>query len=119
VAYGNSPAVDPKVARVEAFAPPSTATEPGPSPTGLRIHGVSPNPTHGTARVTFELPAPSFVRLEVVDAVGRRVATVLAEPRAGGRHEVAVEAGRLPSGTYFVRLQAGGAEVARALTRVL
>jgi virginiamycin B lyase len=118
VAYGNSPAIDPKVARVEAFSPPSTAAEPGGSPTGLRIHGVSPNPTRGAARVTFELPAPAFVRLEVVDARGRRVATALAEQCAGGRHEVVVDAALLPSGTYFVRLQAGGAEAVRPLTRL-
>jgi hypothetical protein len=118
VAYGNSPAVDPKVARIEALAPPSTAAEPGASPTGLRIHGLSPNPTRGAARVTFELPQPAFVRVEVVDGAGRRVATALAGERAAGRHEVAVDAARLASGTYFVRVQAGGAEAVRPLTRV-
>jgi len=50
------------------------------------------------------------------DPAGRRVAIILAESRAAGDHSVGWDgldaAGRpLPSGTYLLRLRAGGLEV--------
>ena len=66
---------------------------------------ISPNPTDGRFRVVFHLPAERReLRLEVVDATGRRVVrrTVDGSP---GRNALAVDpAVALAEGMYFVRL---------------
>ncbi|MEO5616537.1 MAG: hypothetical protein ABIS67_02090, partial [Candidatus Eisenbacteria bacterium] len=44
---------------------------------GIEFARVSPNPARGEAAIQFTLPAPTHVRIEVFDLVGRRVAKVL------------------------------------------
>ncbi|RJP80711.1 MAG: T9SS C-terminal target domain-containing protein [Candidatus Zixiibacteriota bacterium] len=70
-----------------------------------------------TARtVRFTLPQAGYVRLEVFDTAGRRVAGARhASPLPAGEawypagtHEVTFDGSALPSGIYFVRLTAGG-----------
>ena len=60
----------------------------------------------------FALARPGDVRLEILDAAGRRVAAPWHGPRAAGEHVVVWdgrdEAGRaVPSGVYLVRLHLG------------
>jgi hypothetical protein len=58
--------------------------------------------------VTFELPEPSNVRLELFDLLGRRVREVRTALGAGPQ-EVAMDQGRrLAPGLYQLRLGAGG-----------
>jgi hypothetical protein len=64
------------------------------------------------------LPTQTEVTIEVYDLLGRRVAQLVDGPRSAGRHEVALSAGRWPSGTYFVRMQAGSASKTQRLTVV-
>ena len=66
-----------------------------------------PNPFNPTTVVTYQLPAVSNVKLIVYDLLGRPVATLVNERQAAGRHSVKFDAGGLPSGVYFYRLQAG------------
>jgi len=70
----------------------------------------NPNPSRGNLRVSFELPEPSAVRLELFDLLGRRVREVRTSLAAGSQ-QVALDQGRrLPPGLYQVRLGAGGRE---------
>lgn len=76
----------------------------------LTLRTPYPNPLHRRAWISFTLPQPAPVSLEVFDAAGRRVQTLLQRhPMAAGWHRIPYRAGRLPSGTYFLRLQAGTA----------
>ncbi len=45
------------------------------------------------------------VRLVVFDLLGREVALLVSSRAEVGRHEVRFQAGDLPSGTYFIRLE--------------
>ena len=68
-----------------------------------------PSPTRGPATLGVALPERSDVRLDVFDALGRRVDTLLDGPLGAGRHDVRwTPAGELASGVYVVRLRAGG-----------
>jgi hypothetical protein len=58
--------------------------------------------------VEYELPASSEVQLVVYDLLGRRVATLAQGTKKAGRHAVKLDASRLTSGVYFVRLRAAG-----------
>ena len=77
-----------------------------------------PNPASSQATVAFTLPDAGDVRVEVYDALGRRVAVLAEGARASGRHEAVFDAGRLPAGLYVVRLAAGARSLTQALTLV-
>jgi hypothetical protein len=68
----------------------------------------APNPVSGRATLKYALPEEREVTLEVYDVLGRRVATLAEGKKEAGVHRATLEAGPLPSGTYFVRMQAGG-----------
>jgi hypothetical protein len=65
-----------------------------------------PNPFNSTTNMSFTLPVQSEVSLQVFDALGKRVATLVAEELPAGQHRVSWNAD-LPSGVYFYKLQAG------------
>jgi hypothetical protein len=66
-----------------------------------------PNPCSGSTNLTFTLPRASEVVLDLVDAGGRRVASVARGWYGEGVHSLAL-AGPDAPGLYFCRLQAGG-----------
>ncbi|MFQ6613273.1 MAG: redoxin domain-containing protein [Fidelibacterota bacterium] len=77
-----------------------------------------PNPFNPATALRFYLPSGNTVNLEIIDILGRAVAILFDQQRlSAGQHRILwngqSESGRkLPSGVYFVRLQAGG-EVAQ------
>ena len=66
-----------------------------------------PNPFNPATVISFGLPSKSFVSLKVFDALGREVSIVLSEDLSAGTYSRQWNAGGLPSGVYFYRLQAG------------
>ncbi len=66
-----------------------------------------PNPFNPRTTISFALASESDVTLEVFDAAGRLVATLLDGSKGVGRHTVDFDASRLSSGVYFYRLRAG------------
>ena len=76
-------------------------------PRTFDLHQNYPNPFNPTTSIPFDLPSTAHVRLTVYDLEGRTVATPVDRTLSPGRHNVAFDAGRLPSGTYLYRLQAG------------
>ena len=78
-----------------------------------------PNPFNPSTTIRFHLAHSEEVTLRVFDALGREVATLLdGRSMPAGVHDVRFDAGELPSGAYFYRLEAGGA-FARAKQMVL
>lgn len=74
-----------------------------------RLLGTYPNPARSRATVRFAIPDGSAqeVTLRLYDVLGRQVRTVRTGAEAG-RHELTLDTNRLPNGTYFLRLTAGG-----------
>jgi hypothetical protein len=66
-----------------------------------------PNPAGRRATVEYALPEAREVTLQVYDVLGRRVATLAEGRKKAGRHTTQLETGRLSSGVYFGRLEAG------------
>ena len=84
-----------------------TATEPGATASAaLRLAG--PNPVRGATRFAVTLAAPADASVTVLDALGRRVATLHDGPLAADERVVAWDAAGLAPGVYFVRLQTAG-----------
>ncbi len=80
---------------------------------GRALEGVFPNPSRGTAIVSFALPEPTEARLVVLDVLGREVARLVDGFTGPGRHRLPFDGAGLPGGAYLVRLEvsdpAGGA----------
>ena len=74
-----------------------------------------PNPFNPQTRIEFQLPVQEHVLLEVFDALGRRIALLVDDPRQAGSHAVTFDASNLPNGTYVYRLQAGDYRETRAM----
>ena len=79
----------------------------GSVPSEFNLDQNYPNPFNPTTTIGYELPASSHVSLKVYDVLGREIQTLLDERQSAGDHLVNFNAGSLPSGVYFYRLQAG------------
>lgn len=85
-----------------------TANEPD-AASGVALRLAGPNPVRRATHITVTLDAPEAVRLDVLDALGRRVATLADGPLASGETAVSWDASGLAPGLYVVRLRARGA----------
>ncbi len=79
----------------------------------MRLHPPYPNPFNPMTTLAFDLGEPGHAQLAVFDLAGRRVTTVVDAELPAGRHEYTWmgrdDGGQtVPSGTYHVRLLAGG-----------
>jgi len=83
-------------------------------PEGFRLVQNYPNPFNGTTAISYQLPAlsgvegsaVSFVKLSVLDILGREVATLVNGQRAAGNHTETWNASGMPSGVYIYRIEA-------------
>ncbi|MEM6325589.1 MAG: T9SS type A sorting domain-containing protein [Bacteroidota bacterium] len=87
-------------------APLPPLPDPGPEPPSRYAvaETPAPNPTTGDATLRLDLPASARVRLEVFDALGRRVATPVDATLGAAEHRLDVPSGGLPPGVYVYRL---------------
>jgi len=74
-----------------------------------------PNPFNPETRIRFGVPGTGYVRLSVIDLLGREVAVLVDEQRGAGRYTETWDARDLPSGSYFTRLTVGSTSITRKL----
>ena len=79
-----------------------------------------PNPMRNNCEISFQLPHSEKAHLAVYDALGRKVKVILEEEVRAGSHRVRWDASDnqghpLPSGVYFLRLEAGSVSLTRKL----
>ncbi len=107
---------------VRAFRTATTDVAATPAaPLRFTLEQNSPNPFNPATAIGFALGAPATVTLEILDAQGRRVMTLIDhEMRGAGPHQVPWR-GRdergdaVSSGVYFYRLDAGGETATRKM----
>ena len=66
-----------------------------------------PNPFNPVTRILYNLPRDSEVTLEIFDASGQHISTLVSGRKTAGLHGVPFYGTQLPSGVYYYRLQAG------------
>jgi len=68
-----------------------------------------PNPTNGACDISFRLPSAATIELDLLDALGRRVSSVITGERLqAGTHVRTVDLSPFPSGSYLVALRVNG-----------
>lgn len=63
-----------------------------------------PNPFNPSTIIRYQLSEPSYVRLDIFDLVGTRVATLVDKPKEQGTYDVIFNADNLASGIYLYRI---------------
>ncbi|MCG3120070.1 MAG: hypothetical protein ALAOOOJD_02671 [bacterium] len=66
-----------------------------------------PNPFNPSTSIAFSLGKAGAVKLQVFNALGQKVATLVNGKMPAGQHSVIWDASNVPSGIYFYRLEAG------------
>jgi hypothetical protein len=66
-----------------------------------------PNPFNPSTKIEFSLPKDEFVSIKVFDILGREVSVLLSKNMKAGSYDVQFDAGKLSSGVYFYRMEAG------------
>lgn len=106
---------------VTAGSPITGVGHPQPEdPADLPSHRSAPNPFVDVTTLSFDLPEQGLVRAEVYDVTGRQVATLHDGVLGVGRHAVSwngsTPSGRAVSGTYWLRVDAGGRRFQQKVT---
>ncbi len=66
-----------------------------------------PNPFNPSTNIKFALPKSVFTKITLYDLLGREVQTFVNNNLEAGYHEINFNAGKLTSGVYLYRIQAG------------
>jgi hypothetical protein len=66
-----------------------------------------PNPFNPSTTIRYSLLHTGYIRLLVYDVLGRQVALLVDKRQDAGVYETSFDASFLPSGVYFLRMQAG------------
>ncbi|RKX24179.1 MAG: hypothetical protein DRP45_08800 [Candidatus Zixiibacteriota bacterium] len=75
-------------------------------PSDFALEQNYPNPFNPTTEISFYLPEPARVRLEIFNVLGQRIATLVNDHLQAGSHTYSWNGGSSPSGIYFYRLEA-------------
>lgn len=79
---------------------------------------VQPNPATSSTTVTYSVQNTGNVTVELFDAVGQRVQTLVNDNVAAGVYDVQLNAGSLGSGSYIVKVTNGSSVTTSTLTIV-
>lgn len=87
------------------------------------LQSSSPNPFNPRTQLRFSLATEGEARLDIYDASGRRVRTLLDGVQGAGAHQVTwdgtdEDGQSLPSGVYWARFQTGDFEGSSKLIRI-
>ncbi len=64
-----------------------------------------PNPFNPVTKIKFDLAHSTFVKISVYDVAGREISVPVSQNMNAGSYEMEYDAGNLPSGVYFYRIE--------------
>ncbi len=94
---------------------PSSVYPQKPAPDRFRLFANYPNPFNASTTISFDLLKPSFVRLNVYDLQGAKVASLMEDNLPSGCHQFQWNAQTIASGTYFINLESAGQNAIRPI----
>jgi agmatine deiminase len=72
--------------------------------TAVKLFGNFPNPFTQSTTIRYRLTERSDVKLEVINTLGRQVATLVNTEQSEGIYNIPFNAGELPAGIYYIRI---------------
>ena len=87
-------------------------------PDRYALDAAYPNPFNPSTIIPFSVPRAGRVRLAVIDALGRMVSVLHDADLLPGRYRLSFSDARLPSGVYYVVMNAPGYSRVRAVALV-
>jgi hypothetical protein len=87
--------------------PSYAADNPIVQPSSFILHEAYPNPFNATVTLSYDVPTPAHIALDIIDITGRQIASLINENSTAGTHSTQWQADHFPSGLYFVRLTSG------------
>lgn len=84
-----------------------------PIPQDFRLLVAYPNPFNSTTTISYGLQHPGHISLNIYSPWGQNIITLFEGYRQSGFYSTILDANDLPSGLYFVRLEAAGQQVTR------
>jgi hypothetical protein len=74
-----------------------------------------PNPFNPSTTIAYSLPSVGNVSLKIFNVLGQEVAVLVSGEQGAGKHQVLWNASPMPSGVYFMRLEANNTVAVRKL----
>jgi len=84
----------------------------------FNVNDIYPNPATDFAEFTFNLDNSSNVVIEVYNALGQKVSSVLNQNLSAGLNGVNINVSNLLNGTYYVRMTSNGHSITKTMTVV-
>lgn len=81
----------------------------------FRLEQNYPNPFNPSTNIAFTLAKAGNAKLEVFNALGQKIATLVHGKLAAGSHNLTWDAQAVPSGIYFYKLEAGSFQQTRKM----
>lgn len=75
-----------------------------------------PNPFNANTTISYYLPHPQSVKLEIYDIGGRLVKTLVNDVKDRGVHKISFDSSKLAGGIYLYRLNVGEAKIVRKMS---
>ncbi len=101
--YGNPP----NVGYLTSYSIITPVVEPKLLPKDFFLSQNYPNPFNPATSIKYQVASRQYITLMVYNILGQKVATLVDGYQSLGEHQVTFDSSKLPSGTYFYRLQAG------------
>ncbi len=79
--------------------------EQGIVPESFSLQQNYPNPFNSTTNIKFQIPKSGKVKLKIFDLTGKEIKLLINENLSSGVYEISYDAGELPSGIYFYKLE--------------
>jgi hypothetical protein len=77
------------------------------APLSYQLNDNYPNPFNPSTIIAFSIAQNEFVEINIFNATGQKVSTLLSKNLAAGSHQVQFDGGKLASGIYYYTIQAG------------
>jgi serine protease AprX len=87
-------------------------------PSAFSLEQNYPNPFNPSTTINYALPQDEFVTLEVFNAIGEKVATLINELQTAGSYNIKFNAGEFSSGMYIYKIKAGNFEKTIKMTLI-
>lgn len=87
-------------------------------PAEIQIESIYPNPFNPTTTVAFALNTSTGVKISLVNVSGQKVIEVTQGWFSAGHHKITLNADQLPSGIYFLNMEAGSRQFVRKISLI-